>query len=164
MLSDLVPLRWGCALPSPNEDVTHRPASKIQEIHTGSRTPSSTQLTPPASLHSSVGAPPNTHSGPRTVHASQQDCNRCAQVHRPTGPSLADIGPHHRPNTQPAFLSRSEERAWKLAAHPREPGSQGLLDPRGRRVGGQDSLPILSQCMSWGKGLVPFPETVPFFP
>ena len=25
-------------------------------------------------------------------------------------------------------------------------------------------LPILSQCMSWGRGLVPFPETVPFFP
>ena len=127
---------------SPNEDVTHRPASKIQEIHTGSRTPSSTQLTPPASLHSSVGAPPNTHSGPRTVHASQQDCNRCAQVHRPTGPSLADIGPHHRPNTQPAFLSRSEERAWKLAAHPREPGSQGLLDPgqEGSAVSGE--LPL----------------------
>ena len=91
--------------------------------------PHSLLLTPPASPHSSLGAPPNTHSGPRTVHASQQDCNRCAQVHRPTGPSLAEIGPHHRPSTQPAFLSRSEARARKLAAHPREPGSQGLLDP-----------------------------------
>ena len=91
--------------------------------------PHSLLLTPPASPHSSLGAPPNTHSGPRTVHGSQQDCNRCAQVHRPTGPSLAEIGPHHRPSTQPAFLSRSEARARKLAAHPREPGSQGLLDP-----------------------------------
>lgn len=119
---------------SPNEEVTHS-----QPVRSGRFTlgpglpPHNSPLLRDAQL--SWGTPQHTLQ-PWTVHASQLYCNRGAQVHHPTGPRPTDIGPQalHRPSTQPAFLSRNEERA-RLS---RTPGPRaGRLCSQQRRARAQ---------------------------
>ena len=69
------------------------------------------------------------------------------------------------PGTVPTVVSKTEgsSKVRDLNIHISHVDIYGLYltltSAKGGCVGSE-----LSQCMSWGRGLVPFPETVPFFP